>query len=48
VTQNSLRKKVEQEVRGFVRKFKVEYGLTLDEIDQIYSTLIDRIKSFGV
>ena len=47
VTQVSLHKKVEQSVRSFVRKLKKAYGMSLDEMNQLYDLLIERIENFS-
>ncbi|MBW2031015.1 MAG: HsdR family type I site-specific deoxyribonuclease [Deltaproteobacteria bacterium] len=48
VTQSSLHKKVEQEVRSFVRKLKKDYGISLDEMNHLYDLVLERIENFGV
>lgn len=48
VAQSSLHKKVEQEVRSFVRKLKTDYGIRLDEMNRLYDLLMERIENFSL
>ncbi len=45
--QATAEKSVEREVRRFIRGFKGEYKLTLDEINELHKKFIDRIKNYG-
>ena len=40
-------KNVEKEVRKFVRGLKRKYGITLEEMDELFVKLIERIKNYG-
>ena len=40
-------KNVEKEVRKFVRGIKRKYGITLEEMDELFLKLIERIKNYG-
>ena len=40
-------KNVEKEVRKFVRGIKRKYGITLEEMDELFVKLIERIKNYG-
>ena len=41
-------KKVEREVRKFTRGLKIKYGVTLEEMDELYKKLIEQIKNYGI
>lgn len=45
--QPSLEKNVEREVRRFVRGLKGRYNITLNEMDNLYNKLIERVKNYG-
>ncbi len=45
--QPTVEKNVEREVRRFVRGFKGKYSMTLEEMDQLYKKLIERVKNYG-
>lgn len=47
LTQTTVRKEVEREVRRFVRGLKGRYSLSLDELDDLYEKLIESVKSYG-
>jgi type I restriction enzyme R subunit len=40
-------KRVEREVRKFSRRLKRKYGITLEEMDELYKKLIEQIKNYG-
>jgi len=40
-------KNVEREVRKFSRRLKRKYGITLEEMDELYRKLIEQIKNYG-
>ncbi|MHB1254405.1 MAG: HsdR family type I site-specific deoxyribonuclease, partial [Candidatus Humimicrobiaceae bacterium] len=40
-------KRVEREVRKFSRGLKRKYGITLEEMDELYEKLIEQIKNYG-
>ncbi len=40
-------KRVEREVRKFSRGLKRKYGITLEEMDELYKKLIEQIKNYG-
>ena len=46
--QPTVEKNVEREVRRFTRMLKRKYGMTLEEMDELYSKLIERIKNYGI
>ena len=48
ITQGALRKSVERELRRFVRKLRKEYGLSMEEMDLLYTSLWERVKYYGV
>ncbi|MBL7060507.1 MAG: HsdR family type I site-specific deoxyribonuclease [Actinobacteria bacterium] len=41
-------KNVEREVRKFTRGLKRKYGITLEEMDELYKKLIEQIKNYGI
>ena len=43
-----VEKKVERQIRGFVRRLKVRYGMTLEEMDELYQKLVDKVKNYGI
>ena len=38
---------IEKEVRRFVRGLKGKYSITLEEMDELYKKLIERVKNYG-
>jgi type I restriction enzyme R subunit len=48
VTQSSLRKRVEERVRAYMRKAKARYGLSLDEMNRLHNKLMERLENYGV
>ncbi|MCL6088389.1 MAG: HsdR family type I site-specific deoxyribonuclease [Actinobacteria bacterium] len=40
-------KRIEREVRKFSRGLKRKYGVTLEEMDELYKKLIEQIKNYG-
>ena len=47
ISQPTLRKAVEREVRKFTRKLKIKHSLTLDEMNTLYEELIENVKNYG-
>ncbi|HSE83297.1 MAG TPA: helicase-related protein, partial [Thermodesulfobacteriota bacterium] len=47
LNQATVKKDVEREVRRFVRGFKGEYNLSLDEMNDLYEKLIESVKNYG-
>lgn len=45
--QTTVKKEVEREIRGFVRKMKGKYNLSLDEMNNLHEKLIENVKNFG-
>jgi len=45
--QATSEKNVEREVRRFVRGLKGKYSITLEEMDDLYKKLIERVKNYG-
>ena len=45
--QPAVEKNVEREVRRFVRRLKGRYSITLEEMDDLYKKLIERVKNYG-
>jgi|Deesub1362A_J573_1020465.scaffolds.fasta_scaffold01719_2 type I restriction enzyme R subunit len=45
--QPTVEKKVEREVRKFARMLKGKYNMTLEEMDELYKRLIERVKNYG-
>jgi len=45
--QPTVEKNVEREVRRFVRGLKGRYSITLEEMDDLYKKLIERVKNYG-
>jgi type I restriction enzyme R subunit len=45
--QTTARKKIERDVRRFVRGFKTKYDLSLEDIDNLYKKLIYNIMNYG-
>jgi len=45
--QPTVEKNVEREVRRFVRGLKGKYSMTLEEMDELYKKLIERVKNYG-
>ncbi len=41
-------KNLEREVRKFTRSLKRRYGITLEEMDELYKKLIEQIKNYGI
>ena len=48
VFQGALSKKVERELRSFVRRLKRERGLSLDEMNKLYDQLLEQIRFYGI
>ena len=46
--QPTVEKNVEREVRRFVRGLKGKYSMTLEEMDELYKKLIERVKNYGI
>ncbi len=46
--QTTAKKDLEKEIRRFVRGFKGRYNLSLDEVNDLHTKLIESIKSYGV
>ena len=46
-SQPTVEKNVEKEVRRFVRRLKGKYRMTLEEMDELYKKIIERIKNYG-
>jgi len=46
--QDSLRKRVEERVRSFMRKAKARYGLSLEEMNRLHNQLMERLENYGV
>jgi type I restriction enzyme R subunit len=46
MAQATSRKQVEREVRRFVRRYK-QYGISLEELNELYGRLIEHVKSYG-
>ena len=45
--QPTVQKNIEREVRRFVRGLKGRYSITLEEMDELYKKLIERVKNYG-
>ena len=45
--QPAVEKNVEREVRRFVRRLKGRYNISLEEMDDLYKKLIERVKNYG-
>ena len=45
--QPTVEKNVEREVRKFARMLKGKYKMTLEEMDELYKSLIERVKNYG-
>ena len=45
--QPTVEKNVEREVRKFARMLKGKYNMTLEEMDELYKSLIERVKNYG-
>jgi len=45
--QPTVEKNIEREVRRFTRMLKGKYNMTLEEMDELYRNLIERIKNYG-
>jgi len=45
--QTTIKKNVEREVRRFVRKLKGKYKISLEEMNELYNKLIERVKNYG-
>jgi type I restriction enzyme R subunit len=45
--QTTVKKDVEREVRRFVRGFKAEHKLSIDEMNDLYEKLIESVKNYG-
>lgn len=45
--QATSRKKIEREVRKFVRRYIKKYGISLDEVNLLYERLIENVKNYG-
>ncbi len=43
----ALMKQAEQVVRKFVRKFKREFSLTIDQLDELYKLILNKLKIYG-
>ncbi len=48
VTQDSLRKRVEERVRSFMRKTKARYGLSMDEMNRLHRRLVKVLENYSV
>ena len=47
INQPAVEKNVEREVRRFTRGLKGKYSMTLEEMDELYKKLIERVKNYG-
>ena len=47
ISQVTARKKVEVEVRRFVRRYRKKYGLSLKEMDELYERIIEGVMNYG-
>jgi len=47
LNQPTMEKSVKREVRKFVRGLKGRFNITLDEMDDLYKKLIERVKNYG-
>jgi len=45
--QPTVQKNIEREVRRFVRGLKGRYSITLEEMDELYKKLIERVRNYG-
>jgi hypothetical protein len=45
--QPTVEKNVEREVRRFTRMLKGKYSMTLEEMDELYKKLIEKVKNYG-
>jgi len=45
--QPTVQKNIEREVRRFVRGLKGKYSITLEEMDELYKKLIERVRNYG-
>jgi type I restriction enzyme R subunit len=47
VSQPTARKKIERQVRRFVRRYVKKFGMSLQELDELYQRLIENVKNYG-
>ena len=45
--QQTTKKSIERELRSFLRKYVNERDLSLDDLDKLYQTIIESVKSYG-
>lgn len=45
--QQTARKTVEREVRGFVRRYVKRHGLKMEELDNLYQNLMENVENYG-
>ena len=46
--QATSRKNVERELRRFARGIKKQYNISLEEMDDLYNRIIERVKNYGI
>ena len=46
--QVSVQKKVEREIRSFVRGIKSRYGLSLEKMNQLHEMIFESVKNYGL
>ncbi len=47
INQATVRKRIERETRRFVRKYVKEYGIGMDELNELYEKLIENVRNYG-
>jgi len=47
ISQITVKKDIERELRRFARKLKVTYGLTLNEMEELHKQLLDSVWNYG-
>ena len=47
VNQPTVKKKIEREVRIFIRKYVKKYQIKLNELDKIYIDIIGKVENYG-
>ncbi len=46
--QVTVRRKVERKIRRFARRLKKEYGLSFEEMEELYRKIWERVKNYGI
>ncbi|HEC79104.1 MAG TPA: HsdR family type I site-specific deoxyribonuclease [candidate division WOR-3 bacterium] len=47
INQVTARKKIARKIRRYIRRFKSEYNLSLEEIDYLYNRIVERVENYG-